>query len=156
MLQAPRTPALKVKFAHTRPWPRSQRSSPAARNLPTASDERCGSLTTRLRVCLLSSKIQLSPLSGWPRRNDDAGQFGIPCSLVWFPDSSCVGGVRRVWEPNYLQHVAFGLGACAGIVEPSKPLLRAAAHPQILVLELRAPMGTCRDANFYLTHPFRT
>ena len=35
------------------------------------------------------------------------------------------------------------MGTCAGIVEPFKHLLRVTAFPQFLVLELRAPMGTC-------------
>ena len=35
------------------------------------------------------------------------------------------------------------VGSCAGIVEPFKHLLRVTAHRQILVLELRAPMGAC-------------
>ena len=36
-----------------------------------------------------------------------------------------------------------GVGPCTGIVNPFKHLLRATAHPQFLVFELRAPMGTC-------------
>ena len=32
---------LHQRFAHTRPWPRSQRFSPVARNSRTASDKRC-------------------------------------------------------------------------------------------------------------------
>ena len=34
-------------------------------------------------------------------------------------------------------------GPCSGIVEPFKHFLRVTAHPQILALELRAPMGAC-------------
>ena len=36
-----------------------------------------------------------------------------------------------------------GLGACKGRVQPFKHLHHVTAHPQFLVLELRAPMGTC-------------
>ena len=36
-----------------------------------------------------------------------------------------------------------GVGTCTEIVEPFKQLLPATAHAQFLVLELRAPMGTC-------------
>ena len=36
-----------------------------------------------------------------------------------------------------------GVDPCAGIVEPFKHLLRVTAHPRILVLELRVPMGAC-------------
>ena len=44
------------------------RSGPL-RNSCTASDERCESLATGLRLGPLSSTIQLSPPPGWPRRN---------------------------------------------------------------------------------------
>ena len=36
-----------------------------------------------------------------------------------------------------------GLGACKGRVQPFKHLHHVTAHPQSLVLELWAPMGTC-------------
>ena len=35
------------------------------------------------------------------------------------------------------------VGTCTGMVELYKHLLHATAHPQIFVLELRAPMGAC-------------
>ena len=38
---------------------------------------------------------------------------------------------------------ASGVGPCVGTVEPFKHVLRVTAHPQVLALELRAPMGTC-------------
>ena len=40
-------------------------------------------------------------------------------------------------------YFASGVGPCTRIVEPFKHLLRVTAHPQFLVLELRAPMGAC-------------
>jgi len=38
---------------------------------------------------------------------------------------------------------ASGVGPCVGIVEPFKHILCVTAHPQILALGLRAPMGVC-------------
>ena len=57
------------RFAHTCPWPRSQRS-PLQHELQ-ATTERCGNLATRLRVGPLCSTIYLFPLSGWPRQITD-------------------------------------------------------------------------------------
>ena len=53
------------RFTHTRLQPRLQRSS-AEIHILQATTERCGSLATRLRVGLLCSMIQPSPLLGWP------------------------------------------------------------------------------------------
>ena len=36
-----------------------------------------------------------------------------------------------------------GVGPFMRIIEPFKQVLRVTAHPQILTLELRAPMGAC-------------
>ena len=49
-------------------------------------------------------------------------------------------------------NVASGVGACAGIVEPLKHLLRVIAHPKFLVLELRVTIGACswQYGNFVL------
>ena len=57
--------------------PHSQRSLLAIWNSRTASDERYRSLATRLRVSLLSSMIQLSPPSGWPRQSTDEAQTSL-------------------------------------------------------------------------------
>ena len=38
---------------------------------------------------------------------------------------------------------ASGVGPCMGIVEPFKHLLHVTAHPHILVVELRVPVGAC-------------
>ena len=58
------------RFEHTCPWPHSQRSSPAVRNLHTASNDwMCRHLATRLWVGPLCSTIQPSPLTGWPHRS---------------------------------------------------------------------------------------
>ena len=49
-------------------------------------------------------------------------------------------------QVNYVSlaaNFASEVGTCTGIVEPSKHLLSATAHPQFLVLELQAPMGAC-------------
>ena len=71
-----------------------------------------------------SSAIQLSPLSGWPRQ----ARVKQRCRSI------------RDWlAANFVS----GMGPCTGIVQPFKHLLRATAHPQFLMLELRVPMGTC-------------
>ena len=54
---------------------------------------------------------------------------------------------RAKWRCRSIQYTlavnfASGMGACAGIVEPFKHLLRVTAFPQFLVLELQAPMGS--------------
>ena len=38
---------------------------------------------------------------------------------------------------------ASGVGPCVGIVESFNHILRVTAHPQILALELQAPMVVC-------------
>ena len=93
--------------------PHSQRSLLAIWNSRTASEERYGSLATRLRVCLLSSMIQLSPPSGWPRQSTDEAQTKRRWRSIRFPSA----------------YFASRVGACAGIVTPLKHLLRATAHP---------------------------
>ena len=82
--------------------------------------ERCGNLATRLRVGLLCSMIQLSLLSGWPRQSMDEATMQV--DLV-----------------PLTANFASGVDPCAGI----KLFLRLTAHPQILALELQAPMGAC-------------
>ena len=47
--------------------------------------------------------------------------------------------VPRPLAANFASEV----GPCVGIVEPFKHLLHVTAHSQFLVLELRAPVGTC-------------
>ena len=93
--------------------PHSQRPLLAIWNSRTASDERYGSLATRLRVSLLSSMIQLSPPPGWPRQSTDEAQAKQRWRSIWFPSA----------------YFASRVGACKGIVTPLKHLLRATTHP---------------------------
>ena len=83
-----------------------------------AMTESCGNLATRLQVSQLCSTIQLSPLSGWPRRSTDEATMRYPLAV------------------NFTS----GVGPCTEIVEH---LLHVTAHPQFLALELQAPMGAC-------------
>ena len=56
---------------------------------------------------------------------------------------SIPGHLSPPTRPGYKANFKSELDTCTGIVEPFKQHLQATAHPQILVLELRAPMGTC-------------
>ena len=80
-------------------------------------------LAVRLWVGPLSSTIQLSSLSGWPQRSTGEATMQV---------DSVHQAANFAW-----------VGACAVIVESFKHLLRVTAHPQFLMLELWAPMGTC-------------
>ena len=67
--------------------------------------------------------IQPSLLLGWPQRSMDEPMMQVN-SVPWQLTS-------HTGDP------------CAGIVEPFKHLLRVTTDPQIMVFELRAPMGAC-------------
>ena len=83
--------------------------------------ECCRNLATRLWVGPLCSTIQLSPLSGWPRRSTDEVTM------------------RYTLEANFVS----GVDLCMEIIESFKQLLCATAHPQFLAPELRAAVGAC-------------
>ena len=82
--------------------------------------EHCRKLATRLWFSPLCSTIQLSPLLGWPRQSMDE-------TTMWYPLAA-----------NFTSRA----GPCTGIVEPFKHFLCVTTHPQFLVLELSAPIGT--------------
>ena len=65
-----------------------------------AATERCGNLATRLRVGPLCNTIQLSPLSGWPRRITDEPMMQVDSPMA----------------ANFTS----GVDSCVGIVEPFK------------------------------------
>ena len=103
------------RFAHTRPCVRGLVRSVLSLQheicVLQTTTERCGNLATRLRVGQLCSMIQISPLSGWPRRSKKRR-----CGTPW----------------QFTSHPGWAL---------ARHLLRVTAHPQFLTLELRAPMG---------------
>ena len=110
------------RFAHTRPWTRSQRKLQHEIRALQATTECCGNLATRLRVGPLCSTMKLSPLSGWPR---------------WIVDKPTMQVDLVPWQ------LTSGVGPCMGIVEPFNHVLCVTAQLQILTLELWVPMGTC-------------
>ena len=87
--------------------------------------ERCGNLATRLRVGPLCSMMQPSPLLDWPQRITDEPTMQVH-SVPW----------------QLTSHPGWAL-PCIWVVKPFKRVLCVTTHPQILTLELQAPMGTC-------------
>ena len=59
-------------------------------------------------------------------------------------------------QVDFVPSGTFGVGPCAGIVEPFKLFLCVTAPPSFLVLELRAPMGTCPGQDSNLQHADNT
>ena len=102
------------RFAHTR----------AVRGLVCsilqATTERCGNLAMRLRVGPLCSAISFLHC----RAGLDESRTNRLCKSI----------------QSHAANFACGVGPCVGIVEPFKRVLRVTPHPQILALELRAPM----------------
>ena len=100
-------------------------SSIAARNSPTARDERCGSLATSLRFGPLSSKTHR-------RAGLDEARAKRRCRSIRYPLAA---------------NLASWVGACAWIAEPFRHLHRVTAHPQIFFwcLSCERPWALARD-----------
>ena len=117
-----------IRFTHTCPWPCLQHSSPAARNLRTASNDwmlwKLGNEATSwsaLQHVTAFSTVGLA--STKHERSDDASRFGTPWQLTLQP----------VWA------------LASWIVEPFKHLLRATADPQFWRLSCECPWVLARD-----------
>ena len=110
-------------FAHTRPWPHSQRSS------------------LQHKIC----KRQPNGAENWQQGYESV------CFVAWYSFLYCRAGLDEVQMKQRCKWIWYTLVAnfasrvspCAEIVEPFKLLLHVTAHPQFFELELRAPMGTC-------------
>ena len=88
-----------------------------------ATTEHCGNLATRLRVSPLCHDTAFSTV-GLALTNHGCTNDASPFSPL-------------------AANLASRVGPCMGIVEPFKRVLCVTAHPQVLALELQAPMGTC-------------
>ena len=51
--------------------------------------------------------------------------------------------MKYKWSNDTGRFGTFGVGTCTGIVEPFQYPFPATTHPQFLILQLWAPMGTC-------------
>ena len=70
------------------------------------------------------------------------------CFLAWYNflhrcASLDKARAKRRYRLTLAANFTPGMGACKGRVQPFKHLHHVTAHPQFLVLELQAPMGTC-------------
>ena len=99
------------------------------------SNKRCKALATRLRVGLF--------LAGYSFLYCQAG-------LVWLINEARTKLRCRSIQERLSVNFGSGVGTCTGIVGLFKHLLEVTAHPQFLVVELRAPMGAC--PGHYGTH----
>ena len=61
-----------------------------------------------------------------------------------------IGFSRVILQVDSVIMVRSEVGSCPRIVKPFKHLLCASVYPQILVLELQAPMGTCTGNTVYI------
>ena len=87
----------------------------------------CRNLATKLRVGPLCSTLQLSPLSGWPRRSTNEATMQVDLGTPWQLT------LQPVWA------------LASWIVKPFKHLLRATADPQFWRLSCECPWVLAQD-----------
>ena len=113
-------------FANTRLQPHSQCSSLVVQNSHSANDECCGSLATRLLVGPLSSVMQRSLPSGWPRSSTGKATMQV-------------GSIAL--EINFASGVSTCRDSCS--IQAPSPCHRAPQFLVIMYLSIRTVLVFC-------------